>query len=45
VDSLSDAAASFHRIRLPAAVKYGPVRVGAYGRAAVRGSHDYAGLF
>jgi hypothetical protein len=45
VDSLSDAAASFHRIRLPAAVKYGPVRVGAYGRAAVRGSHDHAGLF
>jgi Subtilase family len=45
VDSLSDAVASFHRIRLPAAVKYGPVRVGAYGRAAVRGYQDYAGLF
>jgi hypothetical protein len=45
VSSLSDAVATFHRIRLPAAVKYGPVRVGAYGREAVRGYHDYAGLF
>jgi len=36
---------TYHRIHLPAAVKYGPVRVAAYGRAAVRGYQDYAGLF
>ena len=45
VSSLSDAVATFHRIQLPPAVKYGLVRVGAYGRAAVRGYQDYAGLF
>jgi hypothetical protein len=45
VSSLSDAVATFHRIHLPPAVKYGPVRVGAYGREAVRGYHDAAGMF
>jgi Subtilase family len=45
VSSVSDVVITYHRIHLPAAVKYGPVRVAAYGRAAVRGYQDYAGLF
>jgi hypothetical protein len=45
ISSLSDAVATYHRINLPPAARYGTIRVSAYGGEAVRGYGDYAGLF